>query len=171
MHCISAPSQLWQSGALRSRYTGLLYLVDAGAQHSNSAEFSIEQTGSQAWKQQHNIRLLFKIKHCVDTNTQISKKRQTQVTITITAVASDHVIITGTPLRRDTSCLLYLHHGGLKTQPVGIAGLRSKTGSEPQRSRHISSGNSGLLIPPWFLVTVIVSQVPFSGSPPQIGIG
>ena len=31
--------------------------------HSNSAEFSTKQTGSQALKHQNDIQLLFKIKH------------------------------------------------------------------------------------------------------------
>ena len=37
--------------------------ADAGAQHSNLAEFSTEQTGKHAPKQKYNIWLLFKIKH------------------------------------------------------------------------------------------------------------
>ena len=62
MRCVSAPSQLWQSGALWHKYTGLLFLVDAGARRSNSAELSTEWTGSKASKQQYDIRLLFKMK-------------------------------------------------------------------------------------------------------------
>ena len=34
--------------ALQNRYAGLLFLMDAGARRSNSAEFSTKQTGSQA---------------------------------------------------------------------------------------------------------------------------
>ncbi len=37
LRCISTPSQLWWSGALRSRYTRLLFLPDDEAQRSNSA--------------------------------------------------------------------------------------------------------------------------------------
>ena len=67
--------QLLQSRILQNRYTGLLYLADVGARRSNSAEFSTEQTGSQAQKQQYNIWLLFKIKHSVLTPAHKSQKR------------------------------------------------------------------------------------------------
>ena len=68
-------SQLWQFGALWSRYAGLPFLVDAGARRSRSVEFSSEQTGSHAPKKHHNIWLLFKIKHSVLTPAQKSQKR------------------------------------------------------------------------------------------------
>ena len=38
--CVSVPSQLLQSGVLQHKYAGLLFLADARAQRSNSAEFS-----------------------------------------------------------------------------------------------------------------------------------
>ena len=68
-------SQLRQSEALQSRYTRPLFLADAGARRSNSAEFSTEQIGSQAWKQQYNIQLFFKIKHSMLTPAHKSQKR------------------------------------------------------------------------------------------------
>ena len=42
---------------------------------SNSAQFSTKQTGSHTPKQQHNIRILFKIKHSLLTQAQKSTKR------------------------------------------------------------------------------------------------
>ena len=63
--CLSAPSQLRLSEALRNRYAGLLFLADVRAQCGNSAEFSTEQTGSHALKQQYNIQVLLKIKYSV----------------------------------------------------------------------------------------------------------
>ncbi len=41
LRCVLTPSQQWQSRDLHSRYTRLLFLPDAGAQHS---KFSTEQT-------------------------------------------------------------------------------------------------------------------------------
>ena len=52
VHCVSTLSQLRQSEAFQHKYAGLLFLADAGAQHSNSAEFSTKQKGSHASKQQ-----------------------------------------------------------------------------------------------------------------------
>ena len=62
---------------LWSRQPLLLYLADAGARRSNSGEFSAEQTGSQAPKWQHNIRLLFKLKRSVLTPAHKSQKKGT----------------------------------------------------------------------------------------------
>lgn len=42
MWCDSGPSQLWQSGALRSKYAGVLYLPDAGYK---TRKFRTEQFG------------------------------------------------------------------------------------------------------------------------------
>ena len=47
-------------------YAGLLYLVDAGARRSNLAEFSIKHRNNNM-----TYGFLFKIKHSVDTSTQI----------------------------------------------------------------------------------------------------
>ena len=74
--CVSAPSHLWQSGRYQSRYTGFLFLLDATAWRSNSAEFSTEQTGSHTLKKQHNIQLIFIIKHWMPA--QNSEKRKIQ---------------------------------------------------------------------------------------------
>ena len=65
----NTPEQITRT---RTRYKNLM---DAGAQCSNSAEFSTELTGSQAQKQQYNIQLLFKIKHFVLTPAHKSQKR------------------------------------------------------------------------------------------------
>ena len=50
-------------------------LADAGAGHSNLAEFSTEQTGSHGPKQHYSIRLLFKIKCSMLTPAHKSQKR------------------------------------------------------------------------------------------------
>ena len=123
MSCVSARSQLRQSEALRHKYTGLLFLADAGARCSNSAELSTEQLGSHAPKQQYDIRLLFKIKHSVLTPAYKSQKRYKRKLfclsfvrehfvlflqhIPITVVASDYVIIVGTSRSHNASCRPY----------------------------------------------------------------
>ena len=47
--------------SLPEQNTGLLFLLDAGAWCSNSAEFSTGQTGSHTPKQQHNICLILSV--------------------------------------------------------------------------------------------------------------
>ena len=66
------------SGPLCSRYAKAI-LPDAGTGRTKSAKFSTEQAGSHTHtlKQQHNTRLIFRIKH--STSTEISKKRQIQL--------------------------------------------------------------------------------------------
>ncbi len=58
LRCVSTPSQLWWSRALRSRYTMFLLLPDDGAHSSNSAQSRSSGTGSQTQMQHQNIRLL-----------------------------------------------------------------------------------------------------------------
>ena len=117
--------QLRQSRALRNTYAGLPYLADAGARSSNSSEFSTEQTGRHSSQQQHDIRLV-----CVDTSTQISKKRQTQALLLILQSGTLPVVfITHTC---NSKCMWGLPAGG----------RWSKTGSEPWGSRNVSSGKS-----------------------------
>ena len=82
VHCVFAPSQLWQSEAHRNRYVGHLFLADAMAQCSNSAEFCTEQTGSHALKQ-YNIRLLLKIKNSMLIPAHKSQKREMQALLLI----------------------------------------------------------------------------------------
>ena len=107
--------QLGQSEALRNRYAGLLFLEDARAQHSNSAEFGTKQTVSH---RNNNIKQNKTL--CVDVSTQISKKTKTQALLLILLIANSAngntscccvykknllpVIIPGTPLSHDSSC-------------------------------------------------------------------
>ena len=105
---------------------------------SNSAELSTERTGSQALKQQqHDIRLLFRIKESVLTPAHKSqKKRQTHLLLILqsgtlpvvfTTQTYNWVVMWLSPRPRDASCLPY---GGVSdSQPVGVTGRRSKTGS------------------------------------------
>ena len=98
----------------------------------------------------------------VDTSTQISKKRHTQALLLILQSGTLRVVVFNNTdqwpwsqvimwlsqelLSLVTPAVYHTMRGGLKSQPVEIAGQRSKTGSEPQRSRPVSSGNWGLCI-------------------------
>ena len=93
------------------------------------------------------------------TSTQISKKRHTQALLLILRSGTLCVVVlitqtyncghewlcdyhgNSSALRHQLSTVLCC--GGLTPQPVGIAGRRSKTGSEPQSSGPTSSGNWG----------------------------
>ena len=131
LRCISAPSLLRQSKALRNRHAGLLFQVDAGPP-----------------KQRYNFFLNKRL--CVDASAQISKKSQIQallltfrsgtlcvvVFITHTYITvvwlSDYVINAGTPQACDGSFWQYcaimnskhnvwgLPDSGAKTQPTHI---------------------------------------------------
>ena len=68
-------------------------MVNAGAQRSNSAEFSTEQTGSQCRNnKQHPVTFQNKTFR-VDTSTQISKKRQIQAILLIIRSETLRVVV------------------------------------------------------------------------------
>ena len=95
---------------------------------SNSSEFSTEQTGNQAPKQrQYHIRLLFK-SHALLLILR-SGTLPAVVFYNTDLLASDHVIITGTPQPRNASCLPYCAKIILKMEPMGVTGRRSNIGS------------------------------------------
>ena len=135
-------------------------------EHDTAIQPNLAQSRQEV-KRWNNIQLLFKIKKlCVDTSTQISKKRQPQALcwsfgqehfVFVCLFVVSLFLLTQTyncsrewlcDYRGNSSALwcqlsTVLHRGGLKPQPVGIARWRSKTGSEPQRSGPVSSGNWG----------------------------
>ena len=77
--------QLRQSGALRNRYAGFLYIWRR-PEHEAAIQLNFAPSRQEVKRQkkQYNIRLLFQNKTpSVDTRTQISKKRQTQVLLLI----------------------------------------------------------------------------------------
>ena len=88
LRCISAPSQLWQSRALRHRYAGLLFLVE----HNAAIQLNLADRKSSA-EIRNNIRLLFKIKHSVTPARKSQKKRQTQALLLILWLGTLRVVV------------------------------------------------------------------------------
>ena len=96
-----------------------------------NSEFCTEQTGSQARKEKIITSVTFQNKKFhVDTGTQISKKEtNTSSSANCGRKWSCDYHGNSSASRRQLSTVL--RRGGFKTQPVGIAGWRSKTRSKP----------------------------------------
>ena len=150
VHCVSAPSQLQQSGAFQHKYAGVLFYFWQMPEHDAAIQPNLAQSTQEVTHRNNNITSGYFSKYnppCWRQHTNLKKE-------TITSSSSN-------PSVRITSCCCFyntytyncsrewlcdycgnssvswrqlstiLRHGRLKTQPVGFGGRRSKTGSAP----------------------------------------
>ena len=155
----SIPAPAVRSPPRRTSISGRCHTTHNAAIQLNSARS--RQEVKHRNNKQHPVTFQNKTLR-VDTSTQISKKRQTQALLLILQSGTLRVVVFNNTdqwpwsqvimwlsqelLSLVTPAVYHTMRGGLKSQPVEIAGQRSKTGSEPQRSRPVSSGNWGLCI-------------------------